>query len=105
MKNYEARIWLGAVLPACLIVAVVVNIATGKVYVPQRVGASVFDASTKLWVVVGAVALKLGITGSLFSWFFLADVDRTEHVALPSLLASLILAGIGLVVFCVGFFV
>jgi hypothetical protein len=106
MKNDPLRVWLGEIVPTLLVLLVGINVATGRVWWPDQ-GAypNYFMAYTKLPMVIGAIMLKLGLAGGLFSWYLLAELDRTEHLALPGLSVSIACAGIGCVLFIVGIFI
>jgi hypothetical protein len=104
MKNDPLRVWLGEIVPTLLFLLVVINVATGRIWWPDR-GPNLLTVYTKLPVVIGVIMLKLGFAGGLFSWYLLAEFDRTEHLALPGLSISIACAGLGCLLFIVGFLI
>jgi len=107
-KDSRPVMWFGGVLlPLALAALVAYNVVRWRVYWPtdDRISRSMYLVYTDAWRVVGAVVLKLGVAGILVAWFLLANLEETEGVAQPLVVASALVAGIGFAVFSVGFFV
>lgn len=97
-------------LPIGILIIVLVNLWMGRVFMPARhFSGDLLDGLIHSypygWQFIGIVTGKLAIAGALFSWFALANHECTEDYALPSLLGSMIMLGLGFVVYAVGFFV
>ncbi len=100
---------VGYGMPACILVVVVINFVIGTVYWPAgryEVGDSfggLMQSYPFGWRFAGVVTLKIGLAGVLFSWFALANYERTERWTHPALLASIIVIGLGFTGLAVGF--
>jgi hypothetical protein len=97
---------LGFIVPGLILVIVVVNLITGKVYVPRRfvVTFPLLIAYKDSWRFWGVVLLKMGMAAGMFSWFVLANYDRLEKWYLRVIIVSLCAAVLGVTLFAVGFF-
>lgn len=114
MKDTKyVQILLGIVVPLCLVVVVIYNLATWTVFlveVPRRLGIIRLlrhgrgVAITDSYSVVGVVLIKISLAGALASWFWFANRDETEHWGPTGLVISGGVAVIGLVVVVIGVF-
>jgi hypothetical protein len=97
---------LGFVVPGLIVVIVLVNLITGKVYVPRRfvVTFPLLVAYKDSWRFWGVVLLKVGVTAGMFSWFVLANYERWEKWYLRVIIIGLCAAILGTTLFAVGFF-
>ncbi|MFW6163850.1 MAG: hypothetical protein ACODAJ_13855 [Planctomycetota bacterium] len=96
----------GIVLPLATVALVLLDLIAWRVYWPAgRHAAKLVQAYTDGWRVVGTVVLKLGLAGVCSSWFWFANREGTERLAQLGLLVSIVVGGVGFVVFVVGFFV
>ncbi len=95
-------IFLGIILPAAIMVLVIVNAVTGRVYwLGQGCTVQVF---TDGWRVVGTILLKTGFALGLASWFLLANMQRTMKYAHPGIALSVVFAVTGVILCLIGCF-
>lgn len=90
------------IAPGIILAVVLVNCAVGEVYWPAK--HRLVDAYHDSWRFWGTILFKLGMAGGLFAWYGMANWNRTLRAALPTLAASIAIAGLGLLAFCIGFF-
>ncbi|MCH9022174.1 MAG: hypothetical protein IID32_05375 [Planctomycetes bacterium] len=97
-------LWSGGVLPIGLLMVVAYNLISGKVHCLG--GRGVFMAEySDIWRFGGVILLKVSVATILSGWYGLANLARTEHLAVPMVTAGITGAVIGLALFAVGFFV
>jgi len=100
---------VGYAIPLCILSDVIVNLLTGRVWLPaDRMGGDLFDGLVQSyptgWLFAGVVTLKCGLAAGLWSWYGLANHARTEAWSQVALLVSLGVAAVGVIMFGVGFF-
>lgn len=88
---------VGVVVPAALVALAGFNVVTGRVILWDE-HRSCFAVMRGFWYVLGAVLAKVGFAGALGSWFLLANLRATERTAQVWLLASIGVAGAGVIV-------
>ncbi len=99
----------GYLLPGCIVLIVVWNLITGYVYWPaHRLSGDTLDGMVQSfgygWHFAGIVTLKLGVAAAMFSWYGLANHDRTEYFAQPAMVLSIAIACLGLATHAIAFF-
>lgn len=92
----------GFVLPAALALLVAFNLITGKAIYPAR--GTLLTVYTHTCRVAGAVLVEVVFATGRFSWYVLANNERSEHLALPIVGVSVVVALVGLVLVVLGFF-
>ena len=102
----DRRYSFGFVVPGLILLIVVLNLITGKVYTPRRfvVTFPLLAAYTDAWRFWGVVLLKLGMAAGMFTWFILANYEKCERWYVPVLIGSVSVAVVGLVLYAFGFF-
>lgn len=99
---------VGYVIPVCILLVVVVNLAVGITVVPSghHVRGDMLDGLVQShpygWPFAGVVTAKIGLAAALFSWYGLANHRRTEGWAELGLLLSIVVIAVGLGIHVVG---
>jgi hypothetical protein len=101
---------VGYGIPQCILLVVVVNLAVGRVVMPDwRFHGDLLDGLFRSypygWQFTGIVTMKAGVAAALFSWYGLANHERTEQWAEVALLVSIVFIAAGLGVYAAGFLI
>ena len=110
LKDSDHIVFLfGYCVPLAFYTIAIVNICLGRVYLPydRFPGDALWGLSqsyTKAWHVCGVVAMKIGMGSAFFSWYALANYERTERWAQLALLLSIIVIALGLIATSIGYF-
>jgi hypothetical protein len=91
----------GVVVPAILVLLVLFNLVSGKAIYPAR--HTLVTVYTDTYRVAGAIVLEIAFAAGCFAWYFLANDEEHEHLALPIVAVSVLVAAVGLVVVVIGF--
>ncbi len=102
-------ILLGYCAPLFFLSIAVINLSIGRVFLPyDRYPGDSFDglsqSYTDAWRVYGVVTMKIGFAAAFFSWYALANYERTERWAQVVLLISIIIVALGVIATSIGYF-
>jgi len=109
-KDSPASVFgMGFLVPILIIAVVICNVVNGEGYYPaDNFEGQLLDGLIVVyddpWRFCGTILVKLGIAGGIFSWFALANFDRTEDRAQEYLLISIVVAVVGLLGLVVSLF-
>lgn len=92
---------LGVLVPALMVLLVIVNLATGKVWIPAS-RSGLLEVTNPL-IVSGFVLLKLACALGLFQWHWVANRQAFDPYVLPLQITAVLLGiiGIGITVFTI----
>ena len=95
-------VMVGHVIPVCILGVVLANLISGVAYLPAgRWANAVYGLAisyTYGWPFAGIMITKVGFAGAIYAWYGLANIARAERWVQPLLLASVIVAGVGILV-------
>jgi hypothetical protein len=96
----------GFIVPAIILIVVLVNLVSGKVYWPASRAhpgqiVVVYADRYRFW---GTILFEFGMAVGIFAWYGAANYSKTERAALPLLLNSIGIAIGGLILFSIGMF-
>ncbi len=101
---------LGFALPLIFLTVAVINLYIGRVFLPYERGRYPGDfldglsqSYSDAWRVYGVVSMKIGMAAAFFSWYALANYERTERWAQVAILISIVVVILGLVATCIGY--
>lgn len=102
LKDSRTRmVALGFLTPLAILGVIAANLLTGWVVVPAERATRVVDYLPYGWVFVCVIAIKFGFAVALLGWYGLANLERVDHYALPTVLAAIVIISLGLLVWVV----
>ena len=102
----EYEIVLGLLLPLLLVILIIVNLVTGKAWVPELLddfNPRLFNTFTRPLTVFGIILIKAGLSAGFFVWFWVANRKRfDQHIILLQTI-SIGIAALGVILLIVSF--
>ncbi len=96
LKDSRTRmVALGFLAPLVILAVIITNLATGQVVILNDHPDALLTYFPVGWIFAGVVAIKLGFAVALFAWYGLANLEPVEHYALPTVLAAIVIIGLG----------